>query len=64
MNKMSLDEVIKQLEDPRVDHIIFSNSELSVWLRELKEARELIRQQSAVLESQSRYITIHIDGRS
>ena len=28
-----LDEVIKQLEDPRVDCITFQNSDLTAWLR-------------------------------
>ena len=58
---MDLDEVIKQLEDPRVDCITFQNSELSALLRELRDARELIRRQSAAIESQARYIETHID---
>jgi hypothetical protein len=37
---MDLDEVIKQLEDPRVDCITFQNSELTAWLRELRDLRE------------------------
>ena len=37
---MDLDEVIKQLEDPRIDCITFQNSELTAWLRELRDARE------------------------
>jgi hypothetical protein len=60
---MDLDEVIKQLEDPRVDCITFRNSDLTAWLRELRDARELIRKQSAAIESQARYIETHIDRR-
>lgn len=60
---MNLDEVIKQLEDPRVDCITFQNSDLTAWLRELRDARELIRRQSAAIESQARYIETHIDRR-
>lgn len=60
---MDLDEVIKQLEDPRVDCITFHNSELTAWLRELRDARELIRRQNAIIESQARYIETHIDRR-
>jgi hypothetical protein len=60
---MDLDEVIKQLEDPRVDCITFQNSELTAWLQELRDARELIRKQSAAIESQARYIETHIDRR-
>lgn len=37
---MDLDEVIKQLEDPRIDCITFQNSDLTAWLRELRDARE------------------------
>jgi hypothetical protein len=61
--RMDLDEVIKQLEDPRVDCITFLNSDLTAWLRELRDARELIRRQSAAIESQARYIETHIDRR-
>jgi hypothetical protein len=61
--RMDLDEVIKQLEDPRVDCITFRNSDLTAWLRELRDARELIRKQSAAIESQARYIETHIDRR-
>ena len=60
---MDLDEVIKQLEDPRVDCITFANSDLTAWLRELRDARELIRKQSVAIESQARYIETHIDRR-
>lgn len=58
-----LDKLIKQLEDPHVDCITVQISDLTAWLRELRDARELIRRQSAVIESQARYIETHIDGR-
>lgn len=60
---MTLEQVIQKMEDPNNHEIIFERNELSTWLRELRDARELIRQQSAVIESQSRYIAMHIDGR-
>ena len=60
---MTIDEVIKIMEDPNKHEVVFENGQLLKWLRELREAKELIRQQSAVLESQSRYIEMHIDGR-
>ena len=37
---MTLDEVIKKLEDPCIDCITLNNSELTAWLRELKKYRE------------------------
>lgn len=58
---MNLDEVIKIMEDPNKHEVVFENGQLFKWLRELREARELIREQSAVLESQSRYIEMYID---
>ena len=60
---MTLEQAIQAMEDPNKHELLFDNGELTKWLYELRDARELIRQQSAVLESQSRYIEIHIDGR-
>lgn len=58
-----LDKFIEQLENPCEHRVIFQNIELAAWLRELKELRELTRKQSAVIESQARYIEQYIDRR-
>ncbi len=58
-----LDKFIEQLEDPCMHHVTFQNLELETWLKELKYLRELVRKQSAVIESQARYIEQYIDRR-
>lgn len=58
-----LDNLIRQLEDPFNNNISLTYSEVIVWLRELKELRELVRKQSAIIESQARYIERYIDRR-
>ena len=58
-----LDKFIEQLEKPFVHHVTFQNLELLTWLKELKYLRDMVRQQSAVIESQARYIEQYIDRR-
>lgn len=58
-----LDEFIEKLENPEVHHITFQNLELETWLKELKYLRVMVRQQSAVIVSQARYIEQYIDRR-
>lgn len=58
-----LDKFIEQLDSPYVHHVTFQNIELAAWLKELKELRELVRKQSAIIESQARYIEKYIDRR-
>lgn len=60
---MELEQAIQAMEDPSTDRLLFSKGELTKWLKELRDARELIRKQSAAIEGQSRYIEMHIDGR-
>lgn len=49
---MDLDEIIKQLEDPRIDCITFQNSELSAWLQELRARRHYMEKIFEVLAEQ------------
>lgn len=58
-----LDKFIEQLDNPDVHQITFQNNELATWLNELKELRELVRKQSAIIESQACYIEQYIDRR-
>jgi len=51
---MTLDEAIENLENPNIHALTLSNSELTKWLKELKDARKLI-------ESQAHYIGAYID---
>jgi hypothetical protein len=51
---MTLDEAIENLENPNIHVLTLSNSELTKWLKELKDARKLI-------ESQAHYIGAYID---
>ena len=60
---MTLEQAIQAMEDPNSHELSFNNGELTRWLHELKDARELIRLQSAMIENQSRYIAIYIDDR-
>ena len=39
---MTLDEAIENLENPNIHALTLSNSELTKWLEELKEARRLL----------------------
>ena len=59
---MRLEQVIQDMEDPNKHEIVLNNRQLTTWLRELRDARKLIRLQSAVIESQSRYIEQYIKG--
>lgn len=58
-----LDKFIEQLDNPDVHQITFQNLELTTWLKELKDLRDLVRKQSAIIEGQARYIEKYIDGR-
>lgn len=58
-----LDKFIEQLDNPDVHQITFQNNELATWLKELKYLRDMVRQQSALIESQARYIDQYIDRR-
>lgn len=54
---MTLDEFIIDLENPNISRLAVDTVELLGFLKELKSARELIKQQC-------QYIEQHIDGRA
>ena len=60
---MILDEYIKELENPNIHRLAVDTNELLAFLKELKDARELIKRQNQCIESQARYIAEHIDRR-
>lgn len=56
MNKITLDKVIENLENPNIPQLTLDTLQLREWLKELRDARKLIK-------SQSYYIETHIDDR-
>ena len=48
---MTLDEAIAKLEDSSTHALICENGELTAWLRELRDARELIRRQCEYIDA-------------
>ena len=58
-----LDILIEQIEDPDIKCVELPSGKLITFLRELKDLREMTRKQSAVIESQARYIEQYIDRR-
>lgn len=55
--KMTLEEAIENLENPHIHSLTLNNSELTKWLKELRDARRLIK-------SQAYYIETHIDDKN
>lgn len=55
--KMTLEEAIANLENPHIHSLTLNNSELTKWLKELRDARRLI-------ESQAHYIGAYIDDKN
>ena len=54
---MTLEEAIENLENPHIHSLTLNNSELTKWLKELRDARKLIK-------SQAYYIETHIDDKN
>ena len=59
---MRLEQVIQDMEDPNKHEIVLSNNELTGWLQELRQAREVIKRRGALIEMLLYRDLRHIDG--
>ena len=48
---MTLEQAIAIMEDPEKHEIIFGHAELTGWLKELRDARDIIRRQAQYIEA-------------
>ena len=58
---MTLEETIKHLDDPHVHEIVLEPNQLSVWLRELKKAKDIILDTSYTLVVMCGKISTQLD---
>lgn len=53
---MRLEQAIAIMEDPEKHEIIFEHAELTGWLKELRDARDIIKRQAQYIEAYIDYI--------